>query len=177
VTLTGCPSRLSGQYISADGNWNHKFSLSEARFDNKDFKYSSAGLIVANGASESNKRNYQYIGSRLWTDSQQQISLLLEREEEEYKQFGGYASGNDANKFVGRDTDSIALEYRLDPTDRRHSWRLALDRITMMSLKMLTHGSLRAYIVWIESTRFRVLREPRSKIQPFLSFMVFTADF
>ena len=110
-------SRLSGQYISVDGNWNHKFSLSEARFDNKDFKYSSAGLIVANGASESNKRNYQYIGSRLWADSQQQISLLLEREEEEYKQFGGYAFGNDANKFVGRDTDSIALEYRLDPTD------------------------------------------------------------
>ena len=110
-------SRLSGQYISADGNWNHKFSLSEARFDNSDFKYSSSGSAVANGATESNKRNYQYIGSRLWADSQQQISLLLEREKEEYKQLGGYASGNDANKFLDRNTDSIALEHRIDLSD------------------------------------------------------------
>ena len=110
-------SRLSGQYISADGIWNHKFSLSEARFDNSDFKYSSAGLIIANGATESNKRNYQYIGSRLWADSQQQVSVLLEREEEEYKQFGGWADGNDVNQFVDRDTDSIALEHRIDLTD------------------------------------------------------------
>ena len=110
-------SRLSGQYISADGNWNHKLSLSEARFDNSDFKYSSAGLIVANGGTASNKRNYQYIGSRLWADSQQQVSVLLEREEEEYKQFGGWADGNDVNQFVDRDTDSIALEYRIDLTD------------------------------------------------------------
>jgi len=110
-------SHLNAQYVSADGNWNHKVSLSESRFDNSDFKYSDAGVVVANGTTESNKQNYQYVGSRLWAASEQHISLLLEQEKEEYKQSGGWASGNDANKFVDRNTDSIALEYTVDPTN------------------------------------------------------------
>jgi len=110
-------SRLNAQYVSADGKWNHKVSMSESRFDNSDFKYSDEGVVVANGTTESNKQNSQYVGSRLWAASVQQLSLLLEQEKEEYKQAGGWASGNDANKFVDRNTDSIALEYRVDPTN------------------------------------------------------------
>lgn len=109
--------RLNAQYVSADGKWNHKVSMSESRFDNSDFKYSDEGVLVANGTTESNKQNSQYVGSRLWAASVQQLSLLLEQEKEEYKQSGGWASGNDANKFVDRNTDSIALEYRVDPTN------------------------------------------------------------
>jgi len=111
-------SRVNAQYASADGKWNHKVSLSESQFENNNFKYTSDGDVVANGATESNRQDYQYIGSRLWEALDQQISLLLERETEEYKQSGGWATGSDANKVVDRDTDSIALEYRVDPVDK-----------------------------------------------------------
>ncbi len=111
-------SRVNAQYASADGKWSHKVSLSESQFENNNFKYTSDGVVVANGATESNRQGYQYIGSRLWEALDQQVSLLLERETEEYKQSGGWASGSDANKFVDRDTDSIALEYRVDPVDK-----------------------------------------------------------
>mgnify|MGYP001582062482 FL=1 len=111
-------SRVNAQYVSANGKWNHKISLSEAQFENNNFKYTSDGAAVANGATESNRQGYQYVGSRLWEALDQQISLLLERETEEYKQSGGWATGSDANKVVDRDTDSIALEYRVDPVDK-----------------------------------------------------------
>jgi vitamin B12 transporter len=111
-------SRVNAQYASADGKWNHKISLSESQFENNNFKYTSDGVVVANGATESKRQDYQYIGSRLWEAFDQQVSLLLERETEEYKQSGGWAMGNDANKVVDRDTDSIALEYRVDPVDK-----------------------------------------------------------
>lgn len=111
-------SRVNAQYVSANGKWNHKISLSESQFENSNFKYTSDGVAVANGATESNRQGYQYVGSRLWEASDQQISLLLERETEEYKQSGGWAMGSDANKVVDRDTDSIALEYRVDPVDK-----------------------------------------------------------
>ena len=111
-------SRVNAQYASADGKWSHKVSLSESQFENNNFKYTSDGVVVANGATESNRQGYQYIGSRLWEALDQQVSLLLERETEEYKQSGGWATGSDANKVVDRDTDSIALEYRVDPVDK-----------------------------------------------------------
>jgi vitamin B12 transporter len=111
-------SRVNAQYVSANGKWNHKISLSESQFENSNFKYTSDGVAVANGATESNRQGYQYVGSRLWEALDQQISLLLERETEEYKQSGGWATGSDANKVVDRDTDSIALEYRVDPVDK-----------------------------------------------------------
>ena len=110
-------SRVNAQYVSADGSWQHAVSLSESRFDNRDFKYSVEGVAVANGITESKKKNYQYVGSRFWGIAEQQFSLLLEQEKEEYRQAGGFALGNDADKFVNRDTDSIALEYRVDPTN------------------------------------------------------------
>jgi vitamin B12 transporter len=111
-------SRVNAQYVSADGKWNHKISLSESQFENNNSMSTADGVVVANGATESNRKDYQYVGSRLWEAFDQQVSLLLERETEEYKQSGGYASGNDANKVVDRDTDSIALEYRVDPVDK-----------------------------------------------------------
>ena len=111
-------SRLNAQYASADGKWNHKVSLSESRFKNNDFKYTGDGVVVPNGATESNRQNYQYVGSRLWDALEQQVSLLLERESQEYKQLGGWATGSDANRFVTRNSESFALEYRVDPVDK-----------------------------------------------------------
>jgi vitamin B12 transporter len=103
---------LQANYVSLDGRWQHKLLLAQSKHDNEAFADGEKGSVTA-----SVRDQYQYIGSRVWEDSQQQVSLLLEREEEEYKQFGGYADGNDANQFVDRDTDSIALEYRIDLTD------------------------------------------------------------
>ncbi|MGB2380912.1 MAG: TonB-dependent receptor plug domain-containing protein [Porticoccaceae bacterium] len=103
---------LQTNYVSVDGRWQHKLLLAKSKHDNEAFADGEKGSVTA-----SVRDQYQYIGSRVWADSQQQVSLLLEREEEEYKQFGGSADGNDANQFVDRDTDSIALEYRIDLTD------------------------------------------------------------
>jgi vitamin B12 transporter len=111
-------SQINAQYSSADGKWDHKISLSDSQFENNNFKSSPDGVGLANGATESNKQDYQYIVSRLWQASEQQISVLLEQEKEEYKQLGGFATGNDANTFVVRNTNSIALEYRVDPIDK-----------------------------------------------------------
>ena len=116
-------SRINAQFASNDGKWNHKISLSDSHFKNNDFKYTADGLVVANGATESKKQDYQYIGSRLWEASDQQLSLLLEREKEEFKQLGGWATGSDANQFLARNADSIALEYRADPADK---WTVAV---------------------------------------------------
>ena len=111
-------SRVNAQFTSADGKWNHRASLSESRFKNNNFKYTSGGSVAPNGATESNKQDYQYVGSRLWEALDQQISLLLEQENEEFKQLGGFANGRDANKFLARNTNSIAFEYRVDPVDK-----------------------------------------------------------
>ena len=110
-------SSVNAQFTSADGKWNHRASLSESRFNNNNFKYTANG-ISANGATESNKQDYQYVGSRLWEALEQQFSLLLEQENEEFKQLGGFTNGRDANKFLARNTNSIAFEYRVDPVDK-----------------------------------------------------------
>ena len=41
----------------------------------------------------------------------------MEREKEDYKQLGGWASGADADKLVSRNTDSVSIEYRFDPLE------------------------------------------------------------
>ena len=110
-------SSVNAQFTSADGKWNHRASLSESRFNNNNFKYTANG-ISPNGATESNKQDYQYVGSRLWEALEQQFSLLLEQENEEFKQLGGFTNGRDANKFLARNTNSIAFEYRVDPVDQ-----------------------------------------------------------
>ena len=110
-------SSVNAQFTSADGKWNHRASLSESRFNNNNFKYTANG-ISPNGATESNKQDYQYVGSRLWEALEQQFSLLLEQENEEFKQLGGFTNGRDANKFLARNTNSIAFEYRVDPVDK-----------------------------------------------------------
>ena len=109
-------NRVSADYNSADGLWSHIVSLTDSDFENDNFKQEDS-QSVANGSTSSNKQNYQYIGSRFWQEKDQRLSLALEREKEDYKQFGGWASGADANKVVSRNTDSVTVEYRFDPID------------------------------------------------------------
>jgi vitamin B12 transporter len=110
-------TRFKVDYNSTDGLWSHVFSLANSKFENDNFKQQGTDPVAPNGATESSKQNYQYIGSRFWEVGNQRLSLALEREKEEFKQFGGWATGADSNKFVNRNTDSVALEYRFEPRD------------------------------------------------------------
>ena len=105
-------TEIKSSYNSNDGLWSHSASIAVANFENDNFNAGSP-----NGSTESSKQNYSYIGSRYWEVANQRLSLALKREEEEFKQFGGWATGADANRFVERNTDSVALEYRFDPND------------------------------------------------------------
>ena len=105
-------TQIKSSYNSNDGLWSHSASIAVANFENDNFNAGSP-----NGSTESTKQNYSYIGSRYWEVANQRLSLALKREEEEFKQFGGWATGADANRFVERNTDSVALEYRFDPND------------------------------------------------------------
>jgi vitamin B12 transporter len=105
-------TQIKSSYNSNDGLWSHSASIAVANFENDNFNAGSP-----NGSTESSKQNYSYIGSRYWEVANQRLSLALKREEEEFKQFGRWATGADANRFVERNTDSVALEYRFDPND------------------------------------------------------------
>ena len=108
--------KFSADYNSADGLWSHIVSLADSDFENDNFKQEES-QFVANGSTSSNKQNYQYIGSRFWQAQDQRLSLAVEREKEDYKQLGGWASGADADKLVSRNTDSVSIEYRFDPLE------------------------------------------------------------
>lgn len=109
-------NRFSADYNSADGLWNHVFSLADSDFENDNFKDENS-QSVSNGNTSSDKKNYQYIGTRFWQEKDQRLSLALEREKEVFKQLHPYAQGEDEGKLVERAVDSVALEYRFDPID------------------------------------------------------------
>ena len=105
-------TKINSYYNSIDGQWSHTLSVAISNFANDNFNAGNA-----NGSTESSKQSYSYIGSRFWEVASQRFSMALEREEEEFKQFGGWATGEDSNKFVERNTDSVAVEYRFQPRD------------------------------------------------------------
>jgi vitamin B12 transporter len=109
-------NQLSAEYNSADGLWSHAVSFADSDFENDNYKQENS-QSVANGSTSSNKQNYQYIGSRFWQEKDQRLSLALEREKENFRQQGGWASGADANKLVDRNTNSVTVEYRFDPLE------------------------------------------------------------
>jgi vitamin B12 transporter len=104
---------LQADYVSADGRWQHKLVIAQSKHDNEAFADGVLGNVTA-----STKDQYQYIGSMFWDDSSQRISVLAEREEEDYRQRGPLNWGLDPNQDRERDTDSFAVEYRNDISDR-----------------------------------------------------------
>jgi vitamin B12 transporter len=103
-------TKVQGDFNSADGLWAHTLKLAQSNFENNQFNDE-----VADGGTESNKENYQYTGTRFIENRNQQISMALEKETQNFKQH--VSSGVDNNKLLERNADSIALEYRLDPSD------------------------------------------------------------
>jgi vitamin B12 transporter len=87
--------------------------IAQSKHDNEAFADGVLGNVTG-----STKDQYQYIGSMFWDDSSQRISVLAEREEEDFKQRGPLSWGLDPNQDRERDTDSFAIEYRSDISDR-----------------------------------------------------------
>jgi vitamin B12 transporter len=103
-------TKVQGDFNSADGLWAHSLKLAQSDFENNQFNNT-----VADGGTESNKKNYQYTGTRFIENKNQQISMALEKETQNFKQH--VSSGEDNNKLLERNADSVALEYRFDPSD------------------------------------------------------------
>ena len=104
---------LQANYASEDGRWQHKLLLAKSKHDNEAFADGEKGNETA-----STKDQYQYIGSMFWNDGTQRISILAEREQEDFQQRGPITSwGADPNQDRERDTDSFAVEYRTDISD------------------------------------------------------------
>ena len=100
---------LKAGFASADGRFHHQLVIAQSENNNAAFADSVMGNVTA-----STKDQYQYTGSVFWDESTQRLSLLVEREEEDYQQRGPLAWGSDPNQDRERDTDSFALEYRTD---------------------------------------------------------------
>ena len=104
--------RVQGDYASANGRWQHKLVIAQSSNDNEAFADGILGNVTA-----STKDQYQYIGSMFWNQATQRISVLAEREEEDYQQRGPLNWGLNPNQDRERNTDSFAIEYRTDITD------------------------------------------------------------
>ena len=103
---------VQADYASPDGRWQHKVLIAQSKNDNEAFADAVLGNVTA-----STKDQYQYIGSMFWDQATQRVSVLAEREEEDYKQTGPLSWGLDPNQDRERDTDSVAIEYRRDISD------------------------------------------------------------
>ncbi|CAI8332366.1 TonB-dependent receptor [Porticoccaceae bacterium] len=104
--------RVQGDYASANGRWQHKLVIAQSSNDNEAFADGILGNVTA-----STKDQYQYIGSMFWDQATQRISVLAEREEEDYQQRGPLNWGLNPNQDRERNTDSFAIEYRTDISD------------------------------------------------------------
>ena len=104
--------RLQGDYNSADGRWQHSLMVAQSNNDNEAFADGVLGNVTA-----STKDQIQYIGSLFWNNGAQRLSVLAEREEEDFQQRGPLSWGLDPNQDRERDTDSLALELRTDLSD------------------------------------------------------------
>jgi vitamin B12 transporter len=101
--------RIKADYASADGRFQHQLVIAQSKNNNETYTDSVKGNSTA-----STKDQYQYTGSVFWDESSQRLSLLVEREEEDFQQRGPLAWGSDPNQDRERDTNSFALEYRSD---------------------------------------------------------------
>lgn len=112
-------NKVTLNFKSADGVSNHSFSINDSYFENANFIRQVNGNI-GNGYTESGNKKFRYIGSFHLEDMNQQISLALEKNNEEFKQFfpEGYLWGGDAaGKIIQRKTNSISIEHRMSPIE------------------------------------------------------------
>ena len=110
--------RLKADYSSLDGHWQHQLSIARSTNENAEFNGNIPGT-----ATYSNKDQQRLVSSFLWGELNHRLSFLVEREEEKFQQRGvindyGIFGIYDPNQKRSRDTDSMALEYRADISDK-----------------------------------------------------------
>lgn len=91
-----------------DDRWQHRVAVAVSRHGNENF---TDGLLV--GSSSSRKKQYSYLTSFSWDDQNQRLSLLVERETEQFSQRGPVLPWGDPNQDRDRETNAVALEYRV----------------------------------------------------------------
>ena len=110
-------TKLSANYAMLEGRWQHKLVYSYTGTENDNTSYGVDGT-----RNEADKKQYQYLSSFNWNDNTQVISLLLEREDEDFSQRGTVSSFfgvvYDPNQDRSRDSDAVAIEYRGTFADR-----------------------------------------------------------
>jgi len=110
--------QLKADYSSFNGHWQHQLSMAQSTNKNAEFNQRTPGTVT-----DSNKDQYRLVSSLLWDELNHRLSLLIEREEEEFQQRGpindyGVFGIYDPNQTRSRDTDSLALEYRADISEK-----------------------------------------------------------
>jgi vitamin B12 transporter len=103
----GDTARVYADYAMHGGLFRHRLEYAYTGWDNDSFE---DGLST--GTTRNDKDQYRYVGSLQWADRAQQVSLLLERESEDFSQRGDAQPWGDPNQDRSRDTDSVGVEYR-----------------------------------------------------------------
>ena len=103
----GDTARLFADYSMLDGLLQHRIEYAYTGWDNDNVEYGSIS-----GSTSTTKDQYRYLGSVQWAAGAQQISMLLEREEEDFSQRGLAQPWGDPNQDRARNTDSAGIEYR-----------------------------------------------------------------
>lgn len=91
-----------------DDRWQHRVAVAVSRHANENFTDS-----LLTGSSNSRKKQYSYLTSFSWDDQNQRLSLLVERETEQFSQRGPVLPWGDPNQDRDRETNAVALEYRV----------------------------------------------------------------
>jgi vitamin B12 transporter len=110
--------RFKADYLSLDGHWQHQLSIARSANENAEFNGNIPGT-----ATDANKDQQRLVSSFLWGELNHRLSFLVEREEEKFQQRGvindyGIFGIYDPNQKRSRETDSIALEYRADISNK-----------------------------------------------------------
>jgi vitamin B12 transporter len=103
----GDAARLSADYGMQDGLLKHRLEYAWTAWDNDNVEYGAT-----TGNTSTRKDQYRYLGSVQWADGAQTVTMLLEREREDFRQRGEAQPWGDPNQDRSRDTDSAGLEYR-----------------------------------------------------------------
>jgi vitamin B12 transporter len=103
----GDAARLSADYGMLEGLLKHRLEYAWTAWDNDNVEYGAT-----TGNTSTRKDQYRYLGSVQWADGAQTVTMLLEREREDFRQRGEAQPWGDPNQDRSRDTDSAGLEYR-----------------------------------------------------------------
>lgn len=106
-------ARLQADIDALEGNWTQRIALSQSKHHNTNYSDGVQGNV-----NEIRKRQIQWLNTLNWAESSQQLSLLLERESQDFSARGPLVWGLDPNQDRTLHTNSAALEYRINATEK-----------------------------------------------------------